>query len=1147
MGLRAASEAETLRAMIRKLVVVVLGLSVLGCERKSDPCEGISCGEGRCAVVGETAECLCNQGFMSAGLTCTEGSAADLCASNPCANLTNSLCLVNAGQVSCVCPVSRVEVNGACVPRTACLPNPCQNARRTTCEVVDGAPSCVCDPGFTPQGDGCSASPVWSCALQHVDGDAAEQDECPRVAKRLSLGVEEQRTIFPAGDHDWLELGVTPGHLFSVSVDSTSVPLLIEVFDAAGVQLLASDNRGSVIAEVTFVAPLAETVMVRIRGVRSSETGGYAVRYRDVGFDDYANTEIGAITLVPGVNPFAGNLQYAGDLDVVRLEMPSRTAIGLTVTAGGPDLEIEVSRADGGARALTEGQSTVITTLGVELLTLTARARNPRSQGQFSLSFEDLGVDDHSDEAEFGTPIASDNVLVPGHIERQQDMDCFSVAQLPDRIYRARWVGTNFNPGVSVVLAGGQVLSSSSFTSTGLVWKATRAGAAVIRLQGGSSSSALYSVAVEDVGFDDHSDTLSSATPATVGVAAAGKLELIDDVDTFSFTGTMGRILRVTATQTDGAQGAQEIHLKLWDPDANVLAMGANTIGAQITAGGLHKLNVERTGYSYASDLVGYTLMITDLGVDDHAGTSSGATALTPGVPASSNVQFAADIDAFAFTSLANHVYRVSCTGSAGNCNLTVLDSVGQPVANANGSMPTFLALTSQSFVVQVNNNYYPMILGLYSVVVTDLGLEDHGDTVSTATPLAPGTAASGSLVFSGDIDAFSFTAVAGNIYTATATPAGNTRVEVRDSSNNLVVSSSYSAGASFQTPTSGSYFVFLSSYSSNSPYSVTVIDRGADDHSNAASSATPLTLGVSLAGEVQYQGDLDFFSVPVVAGRHHLVTCTLVNSCAVTVRTTTGAMIANGNSSSGVGFKPPPGVTSVNIQVSANYGAEVFRYQLLVTDLGPDDHGDARADATALVLSAAATAGAIETFTDADAFLVTAAAGDVITVDCVVSSGAACAIEITSPLGNAVVSNSSTISLRTGFLASGAGAYLVTVRSNFYSTGNTGSYTLAASRGSDDFTVTTPFTRGTPRTGSIDYVGDTDVFSVVLTQGVAVQMQLTSGSRAQVTGPTGANVSSLYGGHSEQYVPTATGTYVFTVSSESYYGTLSSYTLTVQ
>ncbi len=1133
--------------------MVVLGLSVLGCgvEMKTDPCQGVSCGEGRCAVVDQAPACLCNQGFVSTGLGCAAIPPADLCASSPCANLTNSLCQVNAGRVSCVCPMSRVEVNGSCVVRTACLPNPCQNAHRTTCEVTSGTSSCRCDPGFSPEGDGCSASPVWTCASQHVDGDAAEADECPTFAKGLSIEIAEQRTIFPAGDHDWFELGVTPGHLFSFSANSTSLPLLIEVFDVTGVQMLASDNRGGASAEAIFVAPLSQTVMVRVRGVRASDTGGYSVRYSDLGVDDYANTVADAITLVPGANPFAGGLQYAGDLDVVKLEVPALTAIRLLVADGGSDLIIEVSRPDGGVRQLTPGELTSITTPDVELLTVTAKARNPRTLGDFSVSFLELGVDDHSDEAAFGTPIASNNVPVPGRFERPQDIDCFSVAQLPDRLYRARWAGANFNPAVSVVLPGGQVVTSNSYSATGLVWQATQSGRAAVRMQSGYSGTPAYSVAVEDLGLDDHSDTVSNATPAAYNVPVAGRLELSDDVDTFSFTGTVGRIIQVTATPTVGTQSNFAFSLTVIGPQGTELASGNSTVGLQISAAGLYKVQVARGGYSYATDLVGYTLTVSDQGVDDHAGTSSGATALTVGTPVTGNIQYAADVDAFAFSGLANHVYEVLCTRGSSPCSVTVKDAVGQVIISTSSSYdaPAFLASTAQRYVVEVNSgSSYSTVLGPYSVTVNDRGLEDHGGTISTATALTLGTAVSGNLGFATDVDAFSFTAVAGNIYSVNAAPANSVRLEVRNASNG-VVASSYNSVASFIAPTNGSYFVMLSSYSSVSAYSLTVTDRGVDDHPNTSAGATALTLGTSLAGEIQYQGDVDFFSVPVIAGHHHLATCTNAGgtSCTVTVLTTAGVTIASTSASSGIGFKPPAGATTVNLRVSSSYSSDVFRYQVVVTDLGADDHGDARADATALVINAPAIAGVIETGSDVDAFTISASAGEIIAIDCVVTAGAACAMTVSSPAGGSIASTSNTASARTGFLAASSGSYLVTVRGNSYSSGGTGSYTLAATRGSDDSTSTTPMTLGTPRTGSIDYVGDTDVFSVVLTQGVPVQMLLTSGLQARITAPGGTYVANLYGGYTNQFVPTTSGTHLFTVSSDSYYGTLSSYTLTVQ
>lgn len=1136
---------KTSPAMNRLAVVAValaVALMASSCGPKVpepvDPCAGVSCGEGRCAVVSGAPACLCNEGFTATGLSCVARPPVDLCASNPCANLSNSLCQVTDGRVACVCPASRVEVNGSCVVRTACTPNPCMVARRTTCEVVGGAASCVCDPGFAPEGDGCAAMPVWRCSAQHGDGDAAEPDECPLLARPLSIDVDESRTLFPAGDHDWFELGVTDGHLFSFSATSSSMPLLIEVYAHDGVTLIASDNRGAPAAQIAFVAPGPESVMVRVRAVRATDTGSYTVRYSELGIDDYANDTSTAITLVAGANPFSGTVQYAGDQDVVWLEVPGGTALRLsTPDAGTPDVVVELSRPDGGARTLNPGESTTITTPALEALVLSARGRTPRTTGNFVVSFTELGADDHSDEGVFGTPIATDNSLVQGRFERAADMDTFSVEQLAGRIYRARWQGQVYSAQLSVALPGGQVIVPS-YSSSGVVWEASQSKPAALRIAS-SYSTGTYAVAVEDLGVDDHGDTLSTATAVTHGMPVGGRLELSDDIDVFSFTGTAGRVLQVAAVASVSTGSPPALTIRVTDSTGLVVAEGQTTVGLLVASTGLFKAQVSRGSYSSASDLVQYALTVTDAGTDDHGGTSSAATALTVGTAAAGSVQYASDVDVFSFNALANHLYGVTCTRTSGSCTYVVRDGSGQQVGTSGYSQTAFLAPVAGRWTVEVNaGSTYSPTLGPFFLTVSDLGLEDHGSTIATATAVTVGTAVPGAIGYQQDVDVFSFATQAGHIYAATVTGNSSARPEVRDGSN-LLIASSYNSTVSFVATHAGPYFVALTSYSVGA-YTIVVTDRGADDHPNTSSGATTLTLGTPTMGEIQYQNDADFFTVPVVAGHHHLVSCSGASSCTVQVTTPTGTALASGYGSTGVTFKPPAGITSVFVRVT---GTDGLRYGVTVTDSGADDHGDARADATSLVVDGPVLSGSLPVSTDVDAFLVTAAAGDIVGLSCVSTAGSACGVSIFTPSGSTIASGSSSaVTLRTGFLASAAGAYLVLVRGSANS-----AFTLAATRTSDDFTTVTPFTLGTPRTGSLDYVGDTDVFTITLTQGVLVRLSLSSGARATITSPTGGYVPSLYGGYMTSYTPTATGTYTFTIATDTYYGALVDYTLTAQ
>ena len=216
------------------------------------------------------------------------------------------------------------------------------------------------------------------------------------------------------------------------------------------------------------------------------------------------------------------------------------------------------------------------------------------------------------------------------------------------------------------------MVTSTSYYSTGLVWQATQVQPVAVRLQSGSSnSSTTYAVAVEDLGLDDHGNFLSNATPVALGVPAMGRLELSSDVDTFSFTGTVGRILQIVAAPAGGSPLNLEFHMRVITPVGLVLE-GTTTLGLPIEAAGTYVVQVERHGSPTATDLVNYSLTVIDQGVDDHAGMSTGATSLTLGSPASGTLQYAADVDAFSFSGLTNHVYLVSCTRTSATCNVTV-------------------------------------------------------------------------------------------------------------------------------------------------------------------------------------------------------------------------------------------------------------------------------------------------------------------------------------------------------------------------------------------------------------------------------------------------------------------------------------------
>jgi hypothetical protein len=1138
----------------RGVAVGLLGVLWSSCVPTSaaDPCAGVACGAGRCVVVDATAACWCDAGYEPQGLSCRPAPPVDLCSTNPCANLSQSLCLVSGATVRCACPDSRVEFQGSCVLRTPCLPTPCTVARRTTCEVVDGGARCLCDPGFAPEGDGCAAAPVWRCADQHAEGDEAEPDECPPLAKPLVAEVPALRSLSPAGDHDWLRLPVTPGRLYTFTAEAAAPEsaLLVDVYDEAGVTLLASDNRGASRAAVTFPSRSARVLHVRVRALRATDEVDYTAQFVVAGIDDYVDTPDEAATVVPGGAPFAGQVQYAGDRDVLWLELPARTAVRLALADGGvPDVVLEVSRPGGGARVLNSGEVISLTTPDIERLVLTARGQTPYSLGGFSLATAPQRPDDHSDEPAFGTVLPADVLPRDGLLEDTLDVDSFTVTQAVDRIYRLRWTypyGNNLN--VSTIDAERRVLGYSTLARKAYLWKATGDRPATVRVSSGwpYGNPQPYTIAVEDVGLDDHADTLARPTATSFETPIGGRLELTTDVDTFSFVAPAGRIVRASATNLAGSPGLTRVNV--FDALGDLVGSGEGAATVLVATAGVHAVQVSRESTEFATTVLAYKLLVGDLGSDDHSGTPGGASPLTLGTPTTGVVQYEADVDAFAFTAVANHVYEVRCFRTGiGRCTLALKDPTGATQATGTiGGSSTLNALATVPgrWVVEVTGGAPPWTeLGPYALTVTDVGAEDHGSTVVTATAVGVDTPVTATLGYDADVDVFSFPVVAGRVYAPTPT-SGAPYLEVRDTTGTIAAAFYRGEALGFVAPSTTTLYLFASPAGAPlGAYSFTIVDRGPDDHANQPAGATSLTLGVTTVARLQYRDDVDAFTVPVTPGHLYRCACGVGsgNRCHLVVMAAgVGLPYSPWSTSDEQIIKAAGSVSALELLVSSDTESE--QYDVTVTDLGPDDHGDARANATALPLDGSVVAGQLETSTDVDVFTIAAAAGEVVLLTCTPVAGPSCIVRVRDERDTLVIQSDLTspfAPLRTGYLATG-GAWVVEL------VDRASLYTLSATLGSDDVPSPTALSLASPRPGRIDYVGDTDDFTLALTAGVAVAVTVTAGARVTVTPPGGGLPLTYTGGPTSQYAPAVSGTYTFTVAAEAT-SPLVSYTLTVQ
>ena len=549
---------------------------------------------------------------------------------------------------------------------------------------------------------------------------------------------------------------------------------------------------------------------------------------------------------------------------------------------------------------------------------------------------------------------------------------------------------------------------------------------------------------MNDEGGDDFGDTAATASPLTVGAVTTGNTQFAGDLDFFSFTAASAHIYSVGCTSSVYGLCGLTVRDAVGTSVATAYSSTAALTTFRAASSGRFTVQVSASSASYTG---AYSLTVTDLGVDDHGDTAATATPITVGAAATPGVvQIAYDKDVFSFSATANSIYRFSCTSTASyQCVLNARDPLGTSVASSSYSTAStlaFRATTTGTYTVEVNG--YSTYTGAYSVQVATSGADDHGDTPATATTITLGAAATtGEIQFASDKDVFAFTAVAGHIYKFSCTTTATSMCVLTANDPNLgyAASSSYgtSTQVSFLAAVSGRYTVTVAGYSSTSlgVYAYQALDLGADDHGNTASTATPITLGSAVAGNIELSGDIDMLSFTAVAGHAYQAVCTssvygmcqqsLINTAGTTVATAYSGYTTTASAKATVG-----GTWNVKL---VGYSSYTGAYSITVTDLGLDDFGDTFAEAGTIATGTTVN-GSVQFSGDVDWFAVTLAANTTYT-----ASSTGISMYVAAYQSNGITAIGSSGYLSKSFTTTTAGTYYLRLSS--YASLGTGAYTL--------------------------------------------------------------------------------------------------------
>ena len=715
--------------------------------------------------------------------------------------------------------------------------------------------------------------------------------------------------------------------------------------------------------------------------------------------------------------------------------------------------------------------------------------------GTYSLTVT-FRPDDHGDDRDSATPVTS-GMQVAGHIETGTDEDYFSIVAVEAGILRAITtdgegvIGSIYDSDRNELATSGNAGESMNFNISTPV---ASAGTYYVRVASEGSATGMYTLTATFI-LDDHGDQISSPTPVTIDTPITGNLENGDDQDYFSIQVSNmdladADLLILTAATT----GETNTVGHLYDNEGNELDTDDNggtdmnfSVSTRVASPGIYYMRV--TGSEMATGM--YTLTITSMG-GDHGNDRDGATPVTSGMVITGNIDPGTDQDYFSIEVIGDGTLRAFTTGSTDTVG-HIYDSDGSELATDDNSGEG--ANFDVSHPITSAGTYYVRVTsegtgtGRYELTVS-FTLNDHGDDRDGATPVTSGMMVAGNINPGTDQDYFSIAVTRAGTLRAATTGSTDTVGTIYDSDGNQLATDDNSGtdtnfDVSHPVTSAGTYYVRVTSEGTGTGrYELTVTFMLPNDHGNDIDSATPVTSGMAVTGNIDPGTDQDYFSIQA-NGKGTLRAVTTGNTDTIGhLYDSDGTQLAtDDNSGTSRNFDVSHAISSPGtyyIRVSSRGTDTSFStgmYTLTVTF----DHGNTRNKATP-VTSGMPITGSITPGNDQDYFsiaaseagiLIATTTGSTDTVGHLYNSGG------TQLASHDNIDGASNKNFNLSHSVDAAGTYYVRVSS---SGTNTGMYTLTVRFITDhgnDRDSATPVISGTTIAGNMNPGDDQDYFSI--------------------------------------------------------------------
>lgn len=787
------------------------------------------------------------------------------------------------------------------------------------------------------------------------------------------------------GDRDVVRLRLEEGHAYRFEAAWTrSSP------ESLRLELLATDGAAVVASHEAEAPGFVSRVVtggeyfLRLRATDASRRAAYTFTVTALGADDHGDTSAGSSPVSVGAPPASGGFERPGDVDVFSFQAEAGHIYVFTCNPGGGATDCFVSLSDGEGHVLatdnnggTGSIARECTQAGPWYFRLSSS-----TTGSYTYQLEDLGPDDHGDDLASATPLTPSPTSNSGRLELAGDVDVFSFNGTRDTTYAFSCTSSAFTCALTLLDSNGVELLTHTASSAKVTYKVKVAGTFHVKVRGAADATGAYVYKLENLGTDDHGNTLAEATPITPSDAAtAALLEVNGDVDVFRFEAQAGHIYDFTCEA-----GGFDCNAELVNGSGTVLASDTTSattarVRYEVGPAGSYYFRVRQGGAAFGA----YTWKLVDLGVDDFGDSQATATPVTPSNSTrSGSLELLGDQDWFSFTAEANRFYAFTCDTTAFDCNLKLRDASGTLVREDIGSSSSARVWPRS----ETTSTFYVNLLaasgsGGYTWKLVDLGLDDYGDWISSATPVTPSpTASSGQMTTPEDTDVFAFSATVGRIYEFTcASSTFSCNLTLQDGSGRTWATGSGTtttpARVTFEPRSSATYYVRLTSIGGAGGYTWKLADLGLDDHGDSRETATPVTPSTTAhTGKLETSGDVDWFSFSAQFGHIYEFSCEPTGDfdCIIQLRGPTGTVLETmlpGSSPVRIRYEASVGTHYVELYSNSSPGPYTWK----LMDVGTDDRPNDITKATPISTDALYS-GNLETGRDMDFFSVSLTSG---------------------------------------------------------------------------------------------------------------------------------------------------------------------------